>query len=88
MSANAESGNATFASSVMPSRAAKTLIERLIAGLGGYLAVRPNALAALRMIILSVGKESFPRDRCRRSIGSGFRCRADGPRRKERTSDQ
>jgi hypothetical protein len=50
--------------------------------------VRPNALAGLRMIILSAGKESFPRDRCRRSIGSGFRCRADGPRRKERTSDQ
>jgi hypothetical protein len=41
-SANAESGNVTFASSVMPSRAAKTVIERLIAGLGGYLAVRPT----------------------------------------------
>jgi hypothetical protein len=39
------------------------------------------------LIILSAGKELFPPHRCRRSAGSGFHCRPDGPRRKERIWD-
>src|SRR5262249_2501954 len=35
------------------------------------------------LIILSAGKELFPPHRCRRSAGSGFHFRPDGPRRKE-----
>src|SRR5262249_40547326 len=38
-------------------------------------------------IILSADKELFPPHRCRRSAGSGFHCRPDGPRRKEHIWD-